>query len=432
MSSAAQTGANDAAWEVLFERHEILQHIARDGRYVISADDIRKEREPRLMAKFDHRVNLPAIFKTHRLAIVPVTRGSYVIAPYEVYERFPPDEAGAPTRLALPSHLQSLRPDKIISETMAVNCALNAGMLADFLQEEGLCATVSGRMGSEDFTYRIRNALTNGYDTVAVQGAQIEIDAAFEGAASLALLEAKRDVAEDFLVRQLYYPFRRWHSKVAKPVRLVYLVYTNGIFHLYEYAFLEPDNYSSLQLVRQKRYTLEDTRITRSDLRNVARRCPVEEEPPIPFPQANNFRRVINLCELLAQGELSREQITQQYAFDVRQTNYYTDAARYLGLVEKSGGKSVSYRLSADGCAIMDMGYRQRQLALCARILRHRVFAQLFAENLARGAPLDQESIVAVMRSNALYHVGSENTRRRRASTVYSWLNWMLQLAGNG
>src|SRR5699024_11404678 len=55
----------------------------------------------------------------------------------------------------------------------------------------------------------------------------------------------------------------------------------------------------------------------------------------ISFPQANSFERVINICELLNAQELSREQVTEEYAFDIRQTNYYTDAARYLGLLEK-------------------------------------------------------------------------------------------------
>ena len=55
--------------------------------------------------------------------------------------------------------------------------------------------------------------------------AQIEIDAAFEGADCLALIEAKRDLSEDFLIRQLYYPFRVWSARVHKRVRPVFLVW---------------------------------------------------------------------------------------------------------------------------------------------------------------------------------------------------------------
>jgi hypothetical protein len=42
------------------------------------------------------------------------------------------------------------------------------------------------------------------------------------------------------------------------------------------------------------------------------------KEPELPFPQADRFDRVINLCELLKQkGFLSKEEITQNYDFDL-------------------------------------------------------------------------------------------------------------------
>ena len=35
-------------------------------------------------------------------------------------------------------------------------------------------------------------------------------------------------------------------------------------------------------------------------------------------------------CELLNESELTKDEITSNYDFDPRQTNYYTDAGRYL------------------------------------------------------------------------------------------------------
>lgn len=68
-------GLNDTAWEKLFDKYQILDRVDRDGQFQISASQIKEFREPRLMTKFDHRVNLPAIFRKHNLAILPVTRG---------------------------------------------------------------------------------------------------------------------------------------------------------------------------------------------------------------------------------------------------------------------------------------------------------------------------------------------------------------------
>ena len=52
---------NQAAWEILFKRHKILEEVENKGVCYISAKQIKREREPRLMAKFDHTINLPKI-----------------------------------------------------------------------------------------------------------------------------------------------------------------------------------------------------------------------------------------------------------------------------------------------------------------------------------------------------------------------------------
>ncbi|KXZ39206.1 hypothetical protein SAMN05661008_01956 [Alkalithermobacter thermoalcaliphilus JW-YL-7 = DSM 7308] len=96
-----------------------------------------------------------------------------------------------------------------------------------------------------------------------------------------------------------------------------------------QYEFQDPEYYNSLILVKQKKYSIEDTEINLNDILEVYNRTSVVEEPEIPFPQADSFKRIINLCELLNERELTRDEITENYDFDPRQTNYYTDAGRY-------------------------------------------------------------------------------------------------------
>lgn len=427
--SERQKSKNDAAWEVLFERYDILSHIESEGCFFISAPQIREYREPRLMAKFDHRINLPRIFQKHNLAILPVSRNRYVISHFQAYRLFEISSKSV-SHACLPSSIQSLDAGSIPSESIAINCALASGILSDFLGEGTLYPTVSGRMGSGSFDFYIQNSSSKNSVPVCVNNAQIEIDAAFEGQKGLALLEAKRDLSEDFLVRQLYYPFRLWSSRVTKKIRPVFLIYSNGIFRLYEYEFANADCYNSLFLVQQKNYSIEDTRIRLAELGKAAARATTVPEPEIPFPQANDFERVINLCELLELQDLSREQVTNQYAFDIRQTNYYTDAARYLGLADRryeSGHRPV-YCLTPEGKRTMRLTYKQRQLAFCHAILQHRPFKEVFDSCMKTGFMPDMETIVDIMRNSGLYKVGSPSTYRRRASTVSRWISWILDL----
>lgn len=431
MSEQAKS-QNDTAWEALFRKYDILPSIESEGKFIISASQIKEYREPRLMAKFDHNINLPQIFARNNLAILPISRGDYIISHFEAYQPFGVQNKSI-AQVSLPANLQSLDANHIPSETIAINCALASGMLADFLEEDMLYSTVSGRMGSGQFDFRIRNSYTKASTKVSVNNSQIEIDAAFEGIHSLSLLEAKRDLSEDFLIRQLYYPYRVWSNRVVKKVRPIFLVYSNGIFSFYEYEFQNPDSYNSLVLVKHKNYSIEDTAIELSDIQEVAFRSQIVPEPDISFPQANTFERVINLCELLNSQELSRDQVTEEYAFDIRQTNYYTDAARYLGLLEKryETGRRPVYSLSPLGRRIMNLNYKQRQLAFCELILQHRVFKETFNLCMAMGSIPDTSTIVGMMQKSNLYKVRSMSTYIRRSSTVSGWINWMLGLTEN-
>ena len=417
-------GLNDTAWEKLFDKYQILDRVDRDGQFQISASQIKEFREPRLMTKFDHRVNLPAIFRKHNLAILPVTRGDYVISSFSAYQDFEAPEAEV-QRISVPAHLQSLMPKFLVSEAIALNCANACGILSDFLEDEALVPTVSGRMSSGGFAFRIDTAL--GPKTVSVDHAQIEIDAAYEGLRCLSVFEAKRDLSDDFLIRQLYYPFRVWSGRVTKPVKTVFLIFSNGVFYLYQYQFEEPGYYNSLRLVKQKNYVIA-TQITRSDIERLLRTVPQVPEPEVSFPQANSMSRIVNLMELLYERPMTRQEITSEYAFDERQTNYYTDAGRYLELIDKGRNEtgSILFRLSPQGRRMMGLEYRERQLAIAAQILKHRVFHQTLKLHLESGEMPDTQQVVRIMKQSHLYHVEAESTYVRRSSTVTGWINWIL------
>lgn len=416
-------GLNDTAWEKLFDRYRILDEVQQKGAFIISASQIRAFREPRLMTKFDHRTNRPRLFGDHNLSILPITRGDYIISSFSAYQ-----ELTAPAqnvqKISIPAHLQSLMPQFLVSEAIALNCASACGILHDFLGEEELLPTVHGRMGSGCFDFDIHTDW--GRKTISVKQAQIEIDATYEGIHSLALFEAKRNLCHDFLIRQLYYPFRLWSQRVNKPIKPVFFVFSNGTFHLYQYQFTDPQHYNSLTLVKQKSYALA-TEIVRADMEQLLRTVPLNPEPSIPFPQANRMDRMINLMELLHEKPMTKQEITSRYAFDERQTNYYSDAGRYLGLMEKKEGHLL-IQLSDCGHRIMNLGHRERQLGIAAQILRHKVFHDTFKLYLQRGNIPDRETIVQIMKGSQLYHVEADQTYFRRASTVVGWVKWMAGL----
>lgn len=419
---------NDEAWEKLFAEHEILSRIESEGSFKISAAQIKKFREPRLMTKFDHKINLPKIFSSNNLSILPITRGDYLISHFDAWHNFEPSDSHV-IQASLPGHLLSLNTQNIFSETVALSCAFASGIIADFTGDENIFPTVSGRISSGLFDFKINDTTKNFSHVVSVNNSQIEIDAAFEGINFLTLIEAKCDLADDFLIRQIYYPYRTWRDRLPKPIKPIFLVYSNGIFYLREYSFAEPYCYSSIRLVKQKKYSVESTRITLADIQEILYTTPIVAEPNVPFPQADKFERVINLCELLDEKNMSKEEVTATYDFDGRQTDYYTNAAIYLGLVEKlPPRRNNAYKLSDFGKKILRQSFRYRQLNYCRCILSHKVFADTLKIFLVRGAMPSTEEIIALMKNSMLYNIGSDNTFERRTSTIKGWLNWIIKL----
>ena len=419
-------GLNDRAWEQLFDKYHILDEISNNGSFTISAEQIKEFREPRLMTKFDHKVNLPKVFADNGLAILPITRGDYIISSFGAYKEFE-TPSGNIQRVSIPAYIQSLMPQFLVSEAISLNCAYACGILNDFLEDEYIVSTVSGRMGSGDFEFDISTSF--GTKQLSVSNSQIEIDAAYEGINYLSLFEAKRDLSDDFLVRQLYYPFRVWSSRVTKPVKPVFLIFSNGIFYLYQYQFEIPGSYNSLHLIKQKNYIIE-TEIALYDIEFLLYTVRLTKVPVIPFPQANSMARIINLIELLNAKPMTKDDITSEYAFDSRQTNYYTDAGRYLGLIDKErdNERNIIFQLSRLGRHIMKLPYKERQLAIATQILQHRAFKDTLRLHLQCGEMPDASAIVQIMKSAELYHVDADSTYYRRSSTIIGWVNWILGL----
>lgn len=421
---------NDDAWEKLFTKYHILDCIQKYGYFTISAQQIKEFREPRLMTKFDHKTNLPSIFRQFKLAILPITRGDYMISSFEAYKNFEAPDPANTQKVSIPDYIQSLMPQFLTSEAIALNCAKACGILNDFLEDDELTATVSGRMGSGNFDFNINTHY--GPKHIFVRNSQIEIDAAYEGIKYLSLFEAKRDLADDFLVRQLDYPFRVWSNRVTKIVKPVFLIFSTGTFYLYQYEFADPTNYNSLHLVKQKNYIIE-AQITLTDIEEILNKTKLAKEPQLPFPQADRMSRIINLMELLSKQPLRKQDITAKFAFAPRQADYYTNAGRYLNLIIKNKDTN-QFQLSPLGQKIMDMDYKNRQLSIVQQIVSHNVFNTVLKMHLQSGEMPSKAVVIHIMKNSHLYiknHsdpniMGSDDTYSRRSSTVIGWVKWIL------
>lgn len=427
---AEQAGStlNDRAWEQLFEKYNIKERVEQEGFFEITANQIKEFREPRLMTKFDTAESLPKCFgKGKKLSILPNSRGTYVIGYFHTYCELPEMDRRI-KHVDFPSHLQTISKNNINSEANVINVLGITNILGDFLSEQDVVQTISGRMKSGLFDFKIRDTKRQNLVDISVKNAQIEIDAGFESRDSVIIMEAKNVVHKDFIVRQLYYPYRLWKDKVSKNVRTVFMVYSNNVFRLIEYCFKDPYDYSSIAFVRQKNYSFEDVDIKMEDLLDVYSNTEPKSEPTgVPFIQADNFNTVISLLEIVKEEPKSVIGLSEIIGFADRQGDYYYNAAKYLGLAEKEKGNDgiVRVKLSLEGERILNLPYKERQLAYITKMFGHKIFRDTFFESYVQQHIIDKKRIVEKMRE---LNLCGDSLLDRRASSVSGWLKWIFSI----
>lgn len=424
--------ANDA-WQKLIDKYDIINRIAIDGVYHIKASEIKEFKEPRLMAKWDCTAALPSVFKSNKLNILPDSRNSYVLGDFLLYEEIPEltETVNKMDYVELPEY-ETININNISSESNAINVLILSGILDDFLEDEGTVETFNGRMGTGEFEFVV-NTVRGNKQKITVKNAQCEIDGGFENENNVIIMEAKNVLNEDFHIRQLYYPYRLWRNKVSKPIRLIFSIYTNMIFRLFEYRFDDENDYSSIKLVKTKNYSLQDTSIEIEDLIEVRENTKVvyqdnqDEDLQVPFIQANSFERVISLLENMKDNPMTTEQIAMLMEFDERQSDYYYNAGAYIGLFEKKReDRQTKVFLTRLGEEVFSLNYKKRQLKFVELILQHQIFADCFDMVIESGGDMpDKEFIENLMRE---YNVCNEGQIVRRASSVQGWLKWMFNL----
>lgn len=422
--------ANDA-WRELFDKYNIVDKVQKNGVFRIKASQIKEFKEPRLMAKWDSTESLPYILSDNNINILPDSRSSYVMGDFILYEEIPElnEKVAQMDHVKLPE-LESIDINNISSEANAINVLIISGILDDFLGTDENISTFNGRMGTGEFTFSV-DTYSHGKATIRVNNAQCEIDGGFENNESVVIMEAKNVVHPDFHVRQLYYPYRLWEKRVKKPIRLVFSVYSNMIYRLFEYRFIDKNDYSSIELIKNKNYSLQDTNITIEDLIEVRKRTRVktddnQDESDVAFIQADSMERIISLLEHLYENPMTISQVTEFMQFEERQSYYYVLAAKYLGLYDKhKEDKQTVVELTSLGKDVFKKTYKERQLKIVALILEHRIFAELFDEMIQIREMPEKNRIVEKMRK---YNVCNEGLLVRRAGSVSGWLKWMFNL----
>ena len=376
------------------------------------------------MAKFDFSRQLPSIFRDNNLGILPIKNGEYIIGKFNLFETIKNTkyEDIDIKKVELPSFIETIDPDNIYSESNALNVASLSGMFKDAFNEE-LYETIQGKMRTNTFNFIISS--NNIDNNIEVNGAAIEIDGGYESKSKVVLVEAKNSMPEDFVIRQLYYPYRHWKDKVMKEIVPVFFAYDNGIYNMFIYSFEDLYKYNSLKINEIKRYMIS-SKSSETIKKEIIDNIELIDELPqeeVPLPQADSFSKVIGTLELVNNDVCTANDIATELEFDARQGKYYIDALRYLELVQR-GDKVGEYKLTPNGFALVNLDIKTRNEKMIELIIKHKPFYDTYRYYLTNEEIPSREIIKETIRK--YIPDMADETVNRRASTIRGWIQWII------
>lgn len=411
------------AWQRLSERLDLAARLSASPEPVIVTAETIKEvagREPRLMSKFDTRESRPAALA--QATILPISNGKYAILDGDGYADVPAPQSIRHWRAAKAAARFGSLPWQTapMSEAQALDMASASGLLHDFLGDPDACLTIRGRLRSPRFDFQFET--NRGSIALSVDGVQIEVDSGFEGSA-LHLIEAKLGARTNFHIRQLYYPLRMWAALLPeKPVSALFLTWSNRCYSLRKFRFDPLDRYHALITSDSADYYLDEPGPIPS-LDVLLETTSEEHCPELPFPQANDVRRVVDVVDAVCAGIVTRAGLAARFDIDDRQADYYANAAAYLALVQRG---PQGFAPTALGTQFAALAYTARQALLLRQIVRRPVFRQT-AIKLCSSGNLPTREQVAEWVSSVTGLTG--RTSLRRAATVLAWIRWARQAA---
>jgi len=419
---------NDEAWSRYFEVTSALQIIEQQRYVYVTADDLKRfgRREPRLMAKQDTLRHRPKIFKDNALTVFPVKNGEYIIfkdPERKGYFEFSRQLEKTPverydSRVDLRS-FDSYPRGLNLNEAQAIDFAFISSLLKDFTEDENLRFTIRGRSYSGDFEFYLQEI---GHQ-VHVSGVQIEVDAGYESDHAIYLIEAKVGSRDTFHIRQLYYPYLEWSNRSRKDIVPIFFIYSNGKYCFTRFSFGR--SFGDLEIVRRRCYTINESPKLYVDISELLRLIPEEEEPEdVPYPQANDLDKVVDTIKLIGVGGDDKAQLAEFFEFEERQGDYYANAGCYLGFVRREDQKFVLTRLGREFSELTSLSERTK--ALLSQMLTRPAFRAIFKLLVANGFRLENIENAEIAEIIKSYTSLSGSTPLRRASTVRSWLRWIL------
>ena len=146
----------------------------------------------------------------------------------------------------------------------------------------------------------------------------------------------------------------------------------------------------------------------------------VENKLEVPFPQANDFDKIITILNIEEEDKLSDKRYLSLLLDMItdRQVQYYLSACAYLGLIDKKK------RFTKIAKKLRLMNSSEQIIELARLVISDEIFGTAYFTQKLYNLKLSTEEIVEIMKSKGISY-DSEEMYKRRAQSVSGWIGWL-------
>lgn len=405
------TTLNHDAWDIIFNKLQILGSVDKCWYYDITADDIKRisNREPRLMTKIDYEEVLPQIMKENQLSILAISNWVYRIARTNPFIKIAPiSSVENIKKMMVRDDIYTIDPFSIKTESQILDlCGVNWILDEVFWEKSYLTIRWRIRIDSE-IGFTLNSTKYN------ISWVQIEVDGGYEWDSSINLVEAKMWGRGNLSIRQLLYPELFWKSHVAnKEIRSHVLLYERNIIRFipfyivsnWEYI-LDSNNEKQFQFIRPDIEVFEISKV------------PIKEwflNYDAPFPQADDFDKVVSMFIYISSGYNSKDELSREFDIVSRQIDYYYSVLSFLGLCKNERGDSITLTERWEQLSWLS---KDELLIELAKII---FSSKIFHDAYKYGVDLVDEKDFDKWRI-------SGSTIKRRLQTVNAWIRYFKEI----
>lgn len=144
----------------------------------------------------------------------------------------------------------------------------------------------------------------------------------------------------------------------------------------------------------------------------------VDQDKRNPFPQANDFEKVIKILETDEKILCDKEKLQNLIGVgSSRQVQYYLSACQFLGLIDENGKYTELALTIKNSC------YENKIFSLSRLIISMPVFGEVFFKKYYYNEESSSDEIAQLI--SDFWNIDKYSVCKRRASTVKKWLKWI-------